>query len=830
MSKNRTPAAHAEAPAPPPSFGSVLNGLVLGVAVGLFFGDRLPFLSTLADAYVKLLQMTVLPFVTGSLIAGLGSLRWADVRTLGARIGALLALLWVVGLGVTFLFPLVLPAHQTASFFSSALLEPTTPFDFVDLYIPANPFHSLANTIVPAVVLFSTVTGIALITVPGKSRLLDVLTVANAAMSKATAFVVALTPYGVFAIAASAAGTLTFEDLGRLHVLVTSYVVLSLFLSLWGLPGLVAALTPIPYRAVLTRTRDVLVTAFMTSSLLAVLPLLMSQATALLREYGRVDDRTEALPTVIVPASFNFPHVGKILSLTFVLFAAWFTGSSLSPADYPKLAGVGIAALFGNVNLAIPFLLDFFRIPADTFQLFVATSVVNAHFGTLVAAVHTVTVALLGTCAVAGSLRVDRRKLLRFLSITAVLAATVVGGLRGVLAIAPERAYDKDDVLAGMNLLRERGAATVFASGATAPLLDVPSGTVLDRVRARRTLRVGYLDDSLPYVFFNTHHDIVGFDVEMAYQFAHDLDVSVEFVPLSRAVFASGLDPRLCDLVMSGTAITADRASRVLFSTPYLDETIAFIVPDYRRAEFLQWPEIRAMPHLRLGVPREPYFLRKAQAELPGAEIVPLDRIDDIFAPRVPPLDAFIATAERGSAYALLHPEFSVAVPQPRPSKVPLAYVIAGRDQALAALVDTWIDLKRKDGSIDELVSYWILGQHAAARRILAVEVIEHAYFRKDDRAAGRDAACGGIGSQCSSLVWHHHWRATGTASGAGTAPAARPELCLGRGVLVSGRAEIHVAQGLLDSTPLRGRAMGRPASRRQAILSGLLGRVSRPS
>jgi ABC-type amino acid transport substrate-binding protein len=200
----------------------------------------------------------------------------------------------------------------------------------------------------------------------------------------------------------------------------------------------------------------------------------------------------------------------------------------------------------------------------------------------------------------------------------------------------------------------------------------------------------------------------------MAYQFARDLDVSLEFVPVSRTVFATGLDPRLCDLVMSGTAITADRASRVVFSTPYLDETIAFIVPDYRRAEFLQWSEIRAMPHLRLGVPREPYFLRKAQAELPGAEIVPLDRIDDIFGPHVPPLDAFLATAERGSAYALLHPEFSVAVPQPRPSKVPLAYVIAGRDQALAALVDTWIDLKRKDGSIDELVSYWILGQHAA--------------------------------------------------------------------------------------------------------------------
>ena len=47
----------------------------------------------------------------------------------------------------------------------------------------------------------------------------------------------------------------------------------------------------------------------------------------------------------------------------------------------------------------MPFLLDLFRIPADTFQLFLATGVVNARFGTLLAAVHTLTVALLGACA-----------------------------------------------------------------------------------------------------------------------------------------------------------------------------------------------------------------------------------------------------------------------------------------------------------------------------------------------------------------------------------------------------------------------------------------------
>jgi len=53
-------------------------------------------------------------------------------------------------------------------------------------------------------------------------------------------------------------------------------------------------------------------------------------------------------------------------------------------------------------------------------------------------------------------------------------------------------------------------------------------------------------------------------------------------------------------------------------------------------------------------------------------------------------------------------------VPGPDPIRVPLAYPIARHDQALAAFVDTWIALKRKDGTLDAAYKHWILGQDAA--------------------------------------------------------------------------------------------------------------------
>ena len=107
-------------------------------------------------------------------------------------------------------------------------------------------------------------------------------------------------------------------------------------------------------------------------------------------------------------------------------------------------------------------------------------------------------------------------------------------------------------------------------------------------------------------------------------------------------------------------------------------------------------------------------MIKTVRTELPGADVVPFTRVGSIFERRGSPVDAIVLTAERGSAYTLLHPEFSVVVPKPRTFKVPLAYVVAGHDQALATTVNTWIDLKRKDGTIDELFAHWILGRNAA--------------------------------------------------------------------------------------------------------------------
>ena len=691
----------------------ILLGLGAGIAVGLFLGEYAAVFQWGADAFVRLLQMTVLPYVTLSIIKSLGSLSLEHARALGLRAGAVLAALWCIGLGFAFLIPLAFPNVQTAAFFSTSLVEQRPPFDFVALYIPSNPFNSLANNIVPAVVLFSVVVGVALIGVERKAALLDVLQVATDAVSRATRAIVKLTPYGLFAIAASAAGTLSLEQLGRLQIYLISYVAVALLVSLWVLPGLVAALTPIRYGELFAETRDALITAFVAGDLFIVLPALIQASQTLLARHAPASDARE-IPDVLVPASFNFPHTGKLLSLSFVLFAGWFADASLPVSDYPRLAAAGFLTFFGSLNVAVPFLLDLFRIPADTFQLFLASGVINARVGSLLAAVHTLTVALLGACAVAGLLRARRAVIVRYVVVTLVLMVGVLGGMRVLFAQVLRPEYSKDQALRQMQLLQQPVAFVVHRT----PPPDEPadSRSTFERIRARGVMRVGFTPDSLPFVFYNASGDLVGLDIDLAHRLARELGVTLEFRPIDRARMAEQVGSGYCDIIMSGIAQTTARASTMLLSAPYLDETLAFVVPDHARGTFATWEGIRALGHVKIAVPAVPYYMNMLKERLPGAEIVANGSIDTMFAHWDPSLTAVALPAERGSAWTLLYPQFSVVVPGPGTVKVPLAFPISRRDEPFADFINTWIDLKRKDGTMDQVYDYWVLGKDRNTR------------------------------------------------------------------------------------------------------------------
>lgn len=692
----------------------VLAGLLLGIMLGIVFGERIAFVGGLGRGFILLLQMAVLPYVAVSLVAGLGGLGPRGWGSLLRYAGGFLVLIWTVTLMIVACAPLAFPDWPAASFFSATLVADRQAFDFLDLYIPANPFRSLADGVVPAVVVFSLAFGLALMGSERKGPLLDALLAVQDALSRLSGVVVRLAPYGIFAIAAEAAGTLEPQDLAGLQVYVVAYVVLSLVLTFWVLPALVAAVTPLAYREVLAGARDALLTAFATGSLFLVLPIVADRARALLTERGASEEAMRQVD-VVVPMAFTLAGAGKLLGLVFVLYAGWQTGYPLSLSEYPFFAATGIFSSFAGSAVSLPFLLELFHVPSDTFQLYlVVDSVIGNRFSALAGTAHTFALALLAGCGAAAWMRIEPQRLVAW-GLATLLAATAALGIVRVCFQLLDNPYTGYRTFIQRSFLLPTARWSDRDELPEPPLYD--TADALARVRSRGVLRVGYAPNRLPFAFRNEAGQLVGFDVEMAHALARDLGVRVEFFRTNADRFPSLLDSGRIDVVMTGLAITPERLERMRFSSTVLQETLAFVVRDYHRKEFSNRDSVRALPGLHLAVPDRGYYAAKIREYLPEAQISIVESPRAFFRAEEGSFDALVFAAEAGSAWTLIYPEFTVAVPHPDVLRVPVGYATARDDDRMANLIDSWILLKRNDRTIERLFAYWFEGKDPPGHR-----------------------------------------------------------------------------------------------------------------
>ncbi len=697
----------------------IIFGLCLGLVTGLFLGEHAAPLQPFGNGFIRLLQMSVLPYITVSLIAGFGRLSYDEAKTLGIRAGAMLLLIWGIGFVVILSLPLTFPEWTSASFFSSSVLEEPEKVDFVALYIPNNPFHALSTPVIPGVVVFSIAVGIALIGIKEKSGLLSDLTILAQALIRVTQFVVRLSPIGVFAIAASAAGTMTLEEFERLQVYFVTYIVGTALLTLWLLPMLVATLTPFTYREIFRASRDALVTGFTTGNVFIILPLLADNIKQLFQNKSENPEHAGSMVDVVIPVSFNFPNVGVLLLLIFVLFAAWYTGSPISVAEYPMFAVLGVFSFFGSVDIGLPFLLERMRLPADMFQLYVVTGVLMGRFATLIAAMHLVALAILATSAVTGAMVINTRKVLVFTGTSFGILVAALIGTAILFHFTVTQSYTKDEVLKAMRWIEDPLPSIVHREVPEGYGVELPGPeeSSLDMIRKRGVLRVGYDPESLPFAFFNINDELVGFDVEMAQTLAKELNVKLEFVPFELKTLAQQLRDGEFDIAMSGLIATTTLAEQVGFTKAYLDVHLGIVVEDHEKRNLDTLEEIEARPSLRIATRQAKYYGPRIESYLPQAKVIPIRSNREFFEGEAMDFDFLFDSVEVGSAWTLLFPNFQAIVPRPLRASAPLAYAIYGGDERWLNFLNTWISLQRKDGNVETLYDHWVLGKTAVEKQ-----------------------------------------------------------------------------------------------------------------
>ena len=694
----------------------ILAGLLAGVAVGLFFGEGAAVLQPVADLYIRGMQMTVLPYLVLTLVGGLGKLDPATARRLGLRATALLSLLVVLACAVIVVMPLAYPALVSASFYSDTLIEPAQPFALGELYVPSNPFYAMANAVVPGLVLFSSAVGVALIGVPDKAPLLSSLLSLERAVVRVTQLVLSLTPYGVFAISASVAGTMSLESLSRLEIYFVIFGAAALLLAFVVIPLAVAALTPFGWRQVVGMCHEALLTAFIANSAFIVLPMLVERVKAALAAQAMDSTDTRSAVDVVVPVSFVVPNAGKLLTLLFVPFAAWLAGNPLGADAYLALFGAGIPSYFAKAQVALPFLMDLLGVPHDLFLLYIPSSIVTGKFDSMVTVMSLLALALLTASAVAGHLRIEPRRIARALLITLAATAITVGGLKLSLAHAVDTVYRKDQALSNMNLPRVMLPIALLAE---APPAEAVSTSTMQRIRARGALRVAFVGDRVPFAFFNARRDLVGMDVELAQRLAQDLGATrVDFVPadfdqMSRLLAEGRID------VAVGLPYLPDLLRQVAYSVPYLDSTLGLVVRDELRDDFSSATRLAGRSPVTIALLGDlPAVQDRLRKQLAGVDLrfVALPSPKHFFEGEAPHVDAFAMLAEAGAAWSILYPAYSVVVPQPGAIAVPVGVGMRRGDSELASVVNDWLVIQRSAGVLSQLREYWVLG-HGAQKR-----------------------------------------------------------------------------------------------------------------
>lgn len=258
----------------------IIIALILGVIVGTLLGEHGKLFEPIGTLFFKLINMVIVLLVLSSMTVGITNIH--DPKKLG-RVGLQTLLLYMtttaiaVALGL-FLGKLFEPGAGLHLVPSESIVLKETPSIrqmLLDI-VPSNPIHALAEGNVLQIIVFSFFLGVAINFAGEKGRPLHHFLESLAdTMFRMTSIIMEFSPYGVFAIMVSVAGTFGLAVLLPLLKFLGVYYLACLIhgvVVFCGMLYFLARLDPIQF---FKGMRDAMSMAFSTCSSSATLPVTM---------------------------------------------------------------------------------------------------------------------------------------------------------------------------------------------------------------------------------------------------------------------------------------------------------------------------------------------------------------------------------------------------------------------------------------------------------------------------------------------------------------------------------------------------------------------------
>lgn len=347
----------------------ILIGLFLGAIVGLLLNRQIEILDLVGKAFIKLLKMLVGLIVFSSLVTGMCHI--SDPKKLG-RIGLKTLLFYTIttliaiaiGLLTVYLLrpgqDLHLPLPNGVDRDSTLSLV-----DFAFSVIPSNPVAAFNEGNILQIIVFGIFFALAIQLTGEKGKpILLIIESLSEIMGKLTHLVMKFAPYGVFALIATAIGSIGSKVILPLFWAIIAIILGCLLQVLFVFTLSLKALAQVKIAPFFKGMKDAIVVAFTTSSSSATLPIslecarnhlgLSSDISGFVLSLGSTINMNGTAIGQAVLAVFIAQAYGIELSITnlFVLFITTLV-SAIGTAGIPGSGLVMLSVVLGAMGLPL---------------------------------------------------------------------------------------------------------------------------------------------------------------------------------------------------------------------------------------------------------------------------------------------------------------------------------------------------------------------------------------------------------------------------------------------------------------------------------------------
>lgn len=678
----------------------------LGILTGLFFGNICEIFAPYSSAYIMILKVTAIPYLIAAIIHGVGQLRIDQGKQILKRGILFIGLAWIINILMVYLINYLFPRSAGPQLAGYVSVE-TPHLNFAEILIPENIFYALSNNVVPAVVLFSLLFGIALMFLKTEKVLMTGLQNIIEAFTKITSWIARITPFGTFLIIANQVGTLEFSTFKQVSTYIILYIVGISLVVFWIFPRLISILTGIPSYKWLKELSPILVLAYTTSVVIVCLPYIIE----LLKKEAKIidpsDEKAQSQIQGTVSVVFNLP-LGALFIAVFIFFVSNFYNIPLLPSSQIDLFLTTFLTSLGSIGLgswinSLTFILDSLSLPETALNLYLTTLPFTSGFQAMVSAMEISCLSLLITLSCRNKIHFSWLNLTKKGLLTLLPIIFLAGGMK-LFNPLPQIKNEAKSIFE-LNI----SSAIPVKVYTTAPSPQSIQGDIFDNILATKTLRVGYNPQVAPFCFFNIANKVVGYDIAFAYELAFDLGCRLELIPFTYKDLESDLSNHLYDIAMSAVSVNEQRLKSISFTDAYLSPRIVLVSKEKARKIFAKLHMIRKNHLLKIAVLKGSVFENIAKEHFPDNALILLENYADFT--HFGNDTALLWEEEEAVAWTICHRGYRVLLPDIPLGLDTLAYAIPPNNPRFLHYLNQWLALKTAQGYTKNQYNLWVKGK-----------------------------------------------------------------------------------------------------------------------